>query len=315
MKRTLIGIAVLIFLFSLPLQFQYLFQDDEVTALQSQETVVDEPLSILFVGDMMFDRYIRKVADVATGDFILSCIVNELMDADFVVGNLEGPITTNESVSVNSTVGGPNNYTFTFPPETALLLKRHNIHLVSLGNNHSFNFGISGMKETHSFLSSAGVAYVGGPVEDQAYLVEIKEIPFAFISYNQFAERGWKIEVDEAEKLIRQYTLTHIPIVFAHWGEEYLPATDNQKELARRFVDAGADVVVGAHPHIVQEYEIYKQVPIYYSLGNFVFDQYFNEEVTKGMMVKMLFSKDGFVSAEVTHTELTKDGRVCPRVL
>lgn len=279
--------------------------------------------TILFAGDMMFDRHIRRVAEVATGDFIFSCIAHVLLGEPFIVGNLEGPITRHASVSVGSTVGTPENTRFTFPPETALLLARHAITVVSLGNNHILDFGWSGVEETIDFLDAAGVAHFGAPNRDgeesTVHQADIGEIPFTFIAYNQFAHDGWRAEARRAEGAIRTARLLgRLPIVFAHWGDEYVEANDHQKEMAQLFVSSGAAAVIGAHPHIIQERAFLvaephhsRAVPVYYSLGNFVFDQYFSDAVREGMLVRMTFSEEGFVSAEEILTQLTRDGRTC----
>ena len=117
--------------------------------------------TVLFAGDMMFDRTIRTTTDEKGGDYIFSCIGPILRDADFVVANLEGPITSTSSVSVGSIVGGKNNYTFTFPVLTARLLYEHNIRIVNIGNNHILNFGTWGLEETKRYLDAAGVGYFG----------------------------------------------------------------------------------------------------------------------------------------------------------
>lgn len=79
-----------------------------------------------------------------------------------------------------------------------------------------------------------------------------------------------------------------------HWGEEYSTKPNElQKKLAHSFIDAGADMVIGAHPHVVQTNEIYKGKHIYYSLGNYIFDQWFRPEVKKGLGVEVSFSKKG----------------------
>lgn len=91
--------------------------------------------TILFGGDMMFERSIRVAMEKKGGDYVFSCIRDVLQSADLVVANLEGPITSHASKSVGSKVGGGGNYTFTFPTSTADLLFRHNIRIVNLGNN------------------------------------------------------------------------------------------------------------------------------------------------------------------------------------
>ena len=146
-------------------------------------------VEILFGGDMMFDRSIRAAMRENGDDHIFSCLPKELWDADFVVANLEGPITTHASISEGSTPGGTNNFTFTFPTSTATLLKRHNIALVNLGNNHIMNFSREGLVQTKEWLTKAGVQYFGDPdaVEsDRVARLEISGIPFSFINWSDW---------------------------------------------------------------------------------------------------------------------------------
>jgi len=75
--------------------------------------------------------------------------------------------------------------------------------------------------------------------------------------------------------------------VYTHWGVEYSPATDSEKKLAHEFIDAGAEIVIGSHPHVVQEHEVYKGKNIYYSLGNLIFDQYFSDAVDHGLTLQV----------------------------
>src|SRR3989344_8579875 len=120
--------------------------------------------TVLFGGDMMFDRYIRQTMDNYGGNFIFSCIADVLSSADLVVANLEGPITEYTSVSLGSEVGKPDNLIFTFPTEVATLLVRYNIRLVSLGNNHTLNLGWDGMHSTRpAHRARAGGGVWGSP--------------------------------------------------------------------------------------------------------------------------------------------------------
>jgi hypothetical protein len=131
------------------------------------ETPVAQPLHILFVGDMFFDRGVRALEHKYGADYPFSCIDDFLGQADFVVGNLEGPITANQSVSSGTTPASPEHFYFTFPTTTAALLARHHIAYVTLGNNHINNFGIKGIASTHQYLSDAGVGYFGGALGDE----------------------------------------------------------------------------------------------------------------------------------------------------
>jgi len=276
--------------------------------------------TILFGGDMMFDRTVRKVVDEKGGDFIFSCIKDTLKAADVVVANLEGPITPNASVSATSTPEDRFNYTFTFPPQTAELLYSHNVRMVNLGNNHILNFGKGGVMSTIKFLKNAGVGYFGSPTDDGVATSTIKDISFAFINYNEFAPAKHTNILEYVGMFsgtIRQIQEAraggYIPIVYAHWGVEYATTSSAySRELAHSFVDAGAEIVIGSHPHVIQEHEIYKGKHIYYSLGNFVFDQYFSEEVRNGLLLKVTFGQNGVIAIKEIPVYLEVDRRTCP---
>jgi poly-gamma-glutamate capsule biosynthesis protein CapA/YwtB (metallophosphatase superfamily) len=128
------------------------------------------------------------------------------------------------------------------------------------------------------------------------------------VPYNQFLGT-----IDETLRALAEVPKEHITIVFPHWGNEYQPATPSQKYLAHMFADAGADAVIGAHPHVIQEHEIVNGIPIYYSLGNFIFDQYWSDEVRTGMGVVLHVTEQGIASVEEKKFMLMKDGRTCPK--
>jgi poly-gamma-glutamate capsule biosynthesis protein CapA/YwtB (metallophosphatase superfamily) len=263
---------------------------------------------ILFLGDMMFDRTMRKVAEAKGYDYLLSCVKDYLSGFDLVIGNLEGPITLSTSTSLGTKPGEPGNTSFTFSPEAALALFRSNIRAVSLGNNHMLDKGREGAESTRAFLDLAGVSHFGSPEGNLSLSREVGGVEIALVSFNQFLGQGDPEKtVSEIWKLRRDADFV---FVFAHWGNEYEPATDYQKALAHRFIDAGADMVVGAHPHVVQETESYGGKSIYYSLGNFIFDQYWNEKVRRGGGVNAFLSKDGVFSS-LERFESSRDGKIC----
>jgi len=276
-----------------------------------KEPVADQEAVIVFGGDMMFDRYIRTQAEKRGEDEILSCVDDILNSADLVVANLEGPITSTSSVSVGSVVGEPRNFTFTFPPSTANLLARHNIRLVNIGNNHIMNFSRWGLEETEKRLDEVGVGYFGDPdkmEEGRVERMEIHGVPFSFVNWSDWTSD----KTDHTMAQIHKEVLAGRTVVaYTHWGEEYVPPTDYMRRLGHALVDAGASIVIGSHPHIVQEREIYKGVSIYYSLGNFVFDQYWNEDVSTGLLLRVRFTKDGVKGIEEMPITLQRDGRTC----
>lgn len=276
---------------------------------------------ILFGGDMMFDRTVRTVAEKKGGDFIFSCVEGLLRDYDIVVANLEGPITSNPSKSVGTVPGGEGNYTFTFPTPTAPLLARHNIRLVNLGNNHIMNFSREGLLETKQWLDSAGVAYFGDPDLAESERVErmtLRGIPLSFVNWSDWTPVGKPPVSNGAgelnpvvEQIVKEKQAGRIVFLYAHWGEEYVAPLERVKLLARRFVSAGAEMVIGSHPHIVQEHEIHLGKPIYYSLGNFVFDQYWSDDVRRGLLLGVTLTPAGVSRVEEVPIYNQSDRRPC----
>ena len=248
---------------------------------------------VLFVGDMMFDRTIRAMADEEGGDYLFACVAPYLKGFDAVVGNLEGPITEHVSLSRFTKPGDVGNTTFTFPTSTATLLARNGVTAVSLANNHILDFGRSGVESSRTYLKSAGVGYFGDPVDPagKSLVTDVGGLKVALVGFNEFLGVD---SVSATEGEIRNLdAISDYVIVFAHWGEEYVPMVERQRLAARAFVDAGADAVIGAHPHVIQESEVYKGASIYYSLGNFIFDQYWNEDVRTGLLLEAHVSRKG----------------------
>lgn len=271
-------------------------------------------LTVLFGGDMMFDRSIREAGERHGADHLLDCLDPLVAAADMAVANLEGPITSHGSLSVGSTVGSARNYTFTFPLATAPLLAEHGIRFVSLGNNHIMNFGADGVRSTLHALDAAGVFSFGDPLEERVARFEKKDIRISLVSYNQFAPQGSAHAASTTRaQITAERSAGRLPVVFAHWGDEYAPANDFQQRLAHAFVDAGAVLIVGAHPHVVQESEEYAGAPIYYSLGNLVFDQYWQESVQRGLTILVTFNEAGVVSLAEMPVYLERTRTTCPR--
>ena len=266
---------------------------------------VKEPEArVLFVGDLLFDRYIRQVIETRGGEIIFSCIDELLQNADVVVGNLEGPITSAPSVSAGSAIGSPENFRFTFPPATAALLQKHNISIVTIGNNHVGNFGREGIESTKRYLAGAGVGHFGAGA---VYRTKIRRVPLSFINYNEFGGEG----PEEVIKTISaERAAGRVAIVYAHWGEEYTAVPERVRRAAALFAHAGASAILGSHPHVVLGSERLGDTLVYWSLGNFIFDQYWDSSVSRGLAVLLTISKDG-VEVQEYPVEMKRDGRTC----
>src|SRR3989344_430610 len=280
------------------------------------EPVIVQPsqVEIIFGGDMLFDRTIRTTIEEKGGDYIFSCIDPLLTSADLVVANLEGPITDNPSVSQNSEPGDGSNYTFTQPPQTGPLLFRHNIRLVNIGNNHMLNFSRAGLVQTKEYLDAAGVGYFGDPDSPEAERVArmmLNGIPLSFANWSDWTSDKTDHTVAQVRKEARN---GRVVVVYTHWGVEYATTSlPRMQDLAHQFVDAGASIVIGSHPHVVQEHEIYKGKDIYYSLGNFIFDQYWEDAVYHGLLLDVVFTTDGVAHIKEIPVVLGRDRRTCPQ--
>ena len=244
-------------------------------------------VKILFTGDIMLDRYIRQISEKRGGGFFFAGVQDLLVINDLVVSNLEGPITDNPSVSVGSEIGAHDNYIFTFDPIVASELWKNNIKLVNLGNNHILNFGADGLAQTKENLRSNKVDFFGDPTGEKRIATWNKNgLKLAFVNYNQFEKDGIAKALDNISAA-KQLNVDEI-ILYAHWGTEFVAEADVKlKDLAHSFIDGGVDLIIGSHPHVVQNKEQYRGKMIYYSLGNFIFDQYFSPEAQKGLSVQV----------------------------
>jgi len=252
---------------------------------------VEESKTLLFTGDIMLDRGVEKLMDEYNLNYPFEKIKNVLKGADFVVGNLEGPISSN-SVEFDA-----KSLKFCFRKEAASVLKDMHFNLLSLANNHTYDLGYSGLAETHNISKSVGLLTVGNPLNISEN-TGLKQDNIVFVAFNLTSKFN-ESELLTIVRKTRQQSPTEFIILILHWGEEYSPhSCEWEQILAHHFIDNGADLIIGTHPHVVQEIELYhsstrsKDALIFYSLGNFIFDQYFSRETQEGLMVALEISKD-----------------------
>lgn len=190
----------------------------------------------------------------------------------------------------------------------AAYLKRIGVTAVSIANNHILEHGKEGFRETVKVLKGNGLQILGEATEDGKATIlrqSIKGRNIAIASFNAihdienpgcYAEYG-REQILESIRRMRKNG-DELAIICLHWGDEYvhLPAP-RQIEDAHAFIDAGADLIIGTHPHVVQPVEHYKQGVIYYSLGNFVFDMFDSEHVRIGLIARIDINEDGSLDA------------------
>jgi poly-gamma-glutamate synthesis protein (capsule biosynthesis protein) len=244
------------------------------------------PATLVFVGDLMLGRNVEGLTDQYGPDYPFAKIGDTLKSAGLAVANLEGPI-----VSAREHRRTPTGSTsFNFAPDTAVALKRAGIDLVSLANNHTLDRGAAGFTETVDRLNEAGVFSIGHPKEVATDRVAVRTVNGHGIAFIAMQDVFASLNEGQAVELVRQVASEHpdaFVIAMVHWGDEYkLRHNARQERLAHAFIDAGADLIIGHHPHVVQDIEAYKNRAIFYSLGNFIFDQYFSRETQEGLAVQ-----------------------------
>lgn len=250
-----------------------------------------QKIKLLVVGDMMLGRNVGGLIEKYPQSPIypFAEISSVFQDNDVVLGNLEGPITDKgREVNTDTCI------LFKFATSTAADLSKAGMDIVSLANNHTYNQGEAGFIDTQNFLEEANVASFGSQVEENdesVVVMQVKNRKIAFIGVNTV---GRTVDMENINNLILQAKQNaDLVIMYIHWGNEYEEKESGvQKKLAYLLIDAGVDVILGSHPHVMQPLEIYKNKPIFYSLGNFVFDQYFSQETQQGLMVKISWLED-----------------------
>ncbi|HAT03959.1 MAG TPA: AmmeMemoRadiSam system protein B [Candidatus Magasanikbacteria bacterium] len=246
--------------------------------------------SILHFGDMMLDRNVKKRIDMYGTDHVLGQLAGEELrffkGMDVIGANLEGPFADSRRDTTKEIA-------FRFDPALIPMLQKYNLSLFTIANNHTLDMGWQGFEESKKNLSDAGIEYYGHELrvtqEDSVLYKEIGGLKFGFIGVD---DTILKLDVSIIKQLIEEseknndYTIVNI-----HWGAEYgvLNSNARQQYLAHEMIDAGADVIIGNHPHVVQEIEMYHDRPIFYSLGNFIFDQYFSIPTQQTIGVGLVF--------------------------
>jgi poly-gamma-glutamate synthesis protein (capsule biosynthesis protein) len=279
-------------------------------------------VSLIFVGDIMLDDGPGQL--IAAGGDPIAPFASLLADADYRIGNLECSIAA-------STVGKPLDnkiYSFRADPNVVKVLQGR-FEAVGVANNHSGDFGPQAFVQTLQHVNRAGITTFGGgrnaSQAHQPLWIERNGLRIAVLGYNEFKPRSFEagashpgVAWSEDHQTIADIRLARkagadVVIPFMHWGwERELHSTRRQQTLARKMIDAGADVVVGGHPHVTQGTEYYKGKLIVYSLGNFVFDGFELPEAKMGWVLRLTLSKRGMVEWQTRNARMDEDGTPHP---
>jgi len=257
------------------------------------ETFNERVKTVLLVGDIMLDRGVEDLIKQNSIYYPFQKISHFLRGIDIIFGNLEGPI-------VNNPPEFPaNSLKFAFNPEIIKGASWCNFNLFSLANNHTLDMGKEGLEETKKWLKKYGINFVGDPISGSSNNLNSSFFRdnITFLAFNQiFPFIVKEEEIIRTTKTVKSLNPDNSLIVSLHWGEEYkLINSPAQQSLAYKIIEAGADLIIGQHPHVVQNIEKYQGKLIFYSLGNFIFDQYFSPDAQQGLAVGLEIYPDRLI--------------------
>lgn len=227
-----------------------------------------------------------------------------LKQADITFTNLETPLIKN---CPSTEVG----MSFCGDLRNVEGLEYAGVDIASLANNHAGNYGSAGVQETISLLNNNGILATG---IDDPIIKEIRGVKFAFLGYNDVTKPQPGISNVDEDKIKNEIKTAinqaDVVIVTFHWGAEYKDQPDDrQKFLGHLAIDAGADLVIGNHPHWIQPVEIYKGKLITYAHGNFVFDQMWSQRTREGVIGKYTFFDKQLIDVQYLPVQINDYGQ------
>ena len=273
-------------------------------------------LTVVLTGDILLDRGVRQVIERRGADHLFSPGVDSVLcSAQVVVGNLECPATKIEAPVFKR-------FIFRGEPEWLQTLHRHGFTHLNLANNHSIDQGREGLMDTHRNIQRAGMVPIGaGATMNEAvqpvllaesprrvYLVPSLRLAlenYAYLPDQPCVSQEPMDSLLERVRMLKRTDSTAIVIVSLHWGGEHtLQPVPRQRVEAHQLIMAGADVIVCHHTHTLQTIEEFRGKKIYYSIGNFIFDQA-KPLNSRACMVRLNIKRDGFtvetVPIEILH--------------
>lgn len=259
-------------------------ETEQVTA--EEETEPEDPvIHMLFGGDVYFSSHVIAAYDKAGGIHgVLDEVYREEIErSDLFMVNQEFPF------SDRGTPAPDKQYTFRLPPARVTMMNELGIDIVTLANNHTLDYGTDALVDTCTVLQEAGIPFVGaGPNMDRAKQLETIEVRGRTIGFlgasRVYPDPSWVANSKKPgmvsgydpsillEEIKKAGEYCDYLVVYIHWGiERDETPKEYQRTLGKQLIDAGADLVIGSHPHVLQGIEYYQGKPIVYSLGNFIF--------------------------------------------
>lgn len=269
------------------------------TIIETTKEIEYVPLAtttIVVVGDIMLDRNVQARTDASKNPSypFAKLPFGWFESFDYAVANLEGPVTDQRRSPVKS-------IDFLFRPEWLKVLVSEGIDAVSQANNHAFDQGRIGFEDSRKRLTAEGILAFGEQVDDGDIALgtaTIGDTRVAFLGWN--STDNPVIRKDAEVVMTKAKEQNDLLIAYLHWGTEYRAQPDaSSVELAHWLIDQGVDVVIGGHPHWSQGASVYKNKPILWSLGNFIFDQDWSEETRYGLAASLEIIEKKVVAIEL----------------
>lgn len=273
-----------------PITLHEIFDDHAWIATISGEHL----RTVLATGDIIPARSVNMQSSVKN-DYTWAFLqtYSLLSNADITFINLESPLIEKCDLTREGMIfcGNPNHVTG---------LKLAGVDIANLANNHSYNYGESGIQNTSNILTQNSIQVIG---VKKPVIYEVRGLKFGFLGYNDVGTTPMYLsKADEGQiradiEAIRN--LVDIVVVSFHWGIEYQhQPSARQIQLAYQTIDNGADLIIGNHPHWIEPVEIYKGKLIMYAHGNFIFDQMWSEETKTGVIGKYTFYDKDLIDVE-----------------
>lgn len=268
----------------------------------------DGGASLLFAGDVLLSDHVLTAYDRAgnIGGVLDEAVRQEIDQADIFMVNQEFPF------SERGTAAADKQFTFRLPLSRVPVMNEMGVDIVTLANNHALDFGTDALMDTCAALDAAGILHVGAGADwEEAKGLKVMErggLRFGFLGVSRVIPVANWAAGSKTPGMFTTYDITVPQVleeiekaskacdfltVYVHWGvERETEPEEYQRALGKKYIDAGADLVVGAHPHVLQGIEFYGGKPIIYSLGNFVF----GSSIPKTMLLEVDVAEDGAAS-------------------
>lgn len=277
---------------------EIILNEQKITNLEIVKIPEIKKTTLKFVGDIMLDRGVKKsVIKNFNSDYgQLFKNLNLLKEKDILFGNLEGPVS-----DTGKNLG--NLYSFRMSPKVLPTLKEAGFDILSVANNHAGDWGRVAFQDSLNKIKENDLKALGGGKENEItkpIIFEKNDLKIGYLAFSDVGPNWLKSTLEKDgillasdpnfEKIIKEASIqTDILIVSFHFGEEYLSQKHNKRQeyLAHKAIDSGAKIIIGHHPHVIEDIEFYQNGLIAYSLGNLIFDQYFSTNTMEGLSLEI----------------------------